>query len=342
MADTAVITVTLNTAIDRVLEVDGLSAGAHVGARRLGRYAAGKGVNVSRALAKLGVTSVAVGFVGREEKDWFETQLRRTGDGCVMPRLLAVAGPTRENITLLAPHDHPPTDLHVREAGYEVRREDVQRLSDMLDQTVRPGDVVVFSGSLPTGVRADDLARWVSVLGHRGARVVLDSDGTILRQVLFGAAADSARPWLVKPNGAELAACLDTTAARDLTHLAAQARQLSGRATWIAATAGAQGAVVVGDGGVWTGRLRGPFAASRHQVLNTVGCGDCFLAGLLAGLLRGESGSAAGGAAARADGALRQALAVAAANTLGPGAADFDIGTIAELRSSAVVRPAET
>lgn len=339
MSDTAVITVTLNTAIDRVLEVDHVAAGAHVQGRRLGRHAAGKGVNVSRALAKLGMASVATGFVGREEKAWFEADLRQGSEGRIMPRLLEVDGPTRENITLLARGANPPADLHVREAGFEVARGDVQRLSELLDQLARPGDVVVFSGSLPRGVREDDLAEWVCMLALRGSRVALDTGGTTLRQVLSRAMRSHVRLWLVKPNAAELAACLGTSAARDLTRLAEQASELAGGVTWVAATAGALGAVLTGEGGMWIGR---PTAArDARPVVNTVGCGDCFLAGLLTKLPAEARDTAVGRARDRAAEALRQALAVAAANTLGPGAADFDAAALDDPRLQADVRPAD-
>jgi 1-phosphofructokinase len=338
MADCRVITVTLHTAVDRVLEVERLAPGAHVRARRLGRYPAGKGVNVSRALATLGIASIATGFVGRDEKDWFEADLGR--GGLIMPRLLAVDGPTRENITLLArdaksPAKSPanfPADLHVREDGFDVTRQQVQCLIELLDQTAGRDDVVVFSGSLPPGMSPDDLLACVATLARRGIRVALDTGGTTLRHVLRHTADAGTRMWLIKPNATELAECLDTTAAANPAAVANQAMRLMTQADWIAATAGREGAALAGQGGMWIGCV----TDMPQTAVNTVGCGDCFLAGLLAGLL---TGLLTGLEADAPRHALRQALAVAAANTAAPGAADFDPALAAALKQQTQVRP---
>jgi fructose-1-phosphate kinase PfkB-like protein len=285
---------------------------------------------VSRALARLGVASTVTGFVGRDACDWFARDLRQVDGACITPRLLALDGPTRENITLLARDTDPPTDLHVREAGFDVGRDDVGRLTALLDGVAHGGDVVVFSGSRPPGVSGEDLVAWMAPLVGRNVRVVLDADGPTLRRVLFEAGVDGVGPWLIKPNAAELAECLHTEVAADLPTLARQAGVLADRATWIAATAGARGAVLVGGGGIWAGRLAAPVRDAHRSVVNTVGCGDCFLAGLLAAMCDDPHQPAA---------ALCLALAVAAANTVTPGAADFDASLAAVLRQRADVQP---
>ena len=63
MSETRIITVTLNPALDTVLESPKFGVGKHVSATRVVSYPAGKGINVSRALAAIGVRSVATGFV---------------------------------------------------------------------------------------------------------------------------------------------------------------------------------------------------------------------------------------------------------------------------------------
>ena len=63
-----IITVTMNPAIDRTLEIDSLVRG---GLNRIGRVeydAGGKGINVSRTIRELGGKTIATGFFGREQR----------------------------------------------------------------------------------------------------------------------------------------------------------------------------------------------------------------------------------------------------------------------------------
>lgn len=341
MTEPRIITVTLNTAVDRVLRVDGLTLGGHVEAERLRRLPAGKGINVSRALARLGCSSLATGFVGRDEWGWFETFLHAPaeghtedrgadhGTGRITSRLIPVNGQTRENITLL--DAATGCDTHLRERGFAVAESDWRALVDALRTLVRgirPGVCVVFSGSLPPGVAADQVATLAHDLGEAKARVVVDTGGLALRALLDATPSMDSDPglWLVKPNAAELAACLEVAPAHDLNGLADQAAALHGRLggrSWIAATAGELGSVLLApDGRHW--RARPP--KQRPRAVSSVGCGDCFLAGLLQGLVRpgaGDLDDVAWSDDAAAS-AVRWAMAAAIANTAGAGAADFD------------------
>ncbi len=325
MARSLIVTVTLNTAVDRMLSVDGLAIGAHVQARLLHRIPAGKGINVSRALARLGCSSRAAGFVGAGEHEWFNELLRRSGSAMIQPHLTPVDGQTRENITLIDMKSS--ADLHVRGSGFVVGEAQLLRLAADLARMATPETLFVFSGSMPPGLSPDDFGHLLSDLSKTGAQIVVDTGGETLR-TLFGASAPwRLRPWLVKPNAAELSQCLDEPLAEDLPTLAAQAASLRDRATWIAATAGAAGAVLVGPAKRWLA-TRQPGCDEPPKV-STVGCGDCFLAGLLAGWPQGPVA------------ALRQAVAVGSANAAVAGAAEFDVNLAHSLAAAIAIAVSE-
>ena len=61
-----IVTVTLNPTIDRVIEVAGLTPGDHQIGKTLLRSPGGKGVNVSRVLDAMGVSSTMTGFFGKD------------------------------------------------------------------------------------------------------------------------------------------------------------------------------------------------------------------------------------------------------------------------------------
>ncbi|MBL7224157.1 MAG: 1-phosphofructokinase, partial [Candidatus Brocadiae bacterium] len=110
-----IVTVTLNTSVDRTVAVPGFAIGTHLKGTLVSCQPAGKGVNVSRGLAGLGVPSVVAGFVGQREATWFHDSF---ADLPATVALTPVDSSTRTCTTLLDPTSG--TDTHVREAGPTV------------------------------------------------------------------------------------------------------------------------------------------------------------------------------------------------------------------------------
>jgi 1-phosphofructokinase len=294
----SVITVCLNPAVDRVLEVDRLVVGAHQVGREVRRFAGGKAINVSRVLAALGVRSVATGFLGDQNRDSFDALLKeaRVGD-----ELFALPGRTRENVTIA--ETATGAETHIRDAGLEVPARALDRLRRKLALLAGERDVVIFSGSLPPGVSPEAFAALVGACAEAGARVAVDTSGPALSAV-------AGRPlWLVKPNAAELPALIG----RDLPNLGQQrdaARELTRRVENVILTRGEQGADLFRRDLAVHARL----AIEPGRVRSTVGCGDALLAAYVAGVLTGLGPRRAFAEAV--------ACAAASAMTLGPGQFD--------------------
>jgi len=314
-----IVTVTLNTSVDRTVEVPRFSIGGHLKGRLLRVQPAGKGVNVSRCLASLGVPSVVAGLVGARELPLFRASFKGTQ---AKVKLVPVAQPTRTNTTILDPE--LGTDTHIREAGPTVARREIAALRARLDGLASPDAVVVFCGSLPPGMTADDVAALVVACQAKGAQVAADLNGPQL------GVAVAARPLLIKPNVEELGELLG----RDLRQapegeLLDAARSVADRVGSVLLTRGRQGAIAVR--GRIAGNPQGEAAACTAEIpspRNTVGCGDAFLAGYLAGLWRGLA----------ADDCLRQAVACGAAKALADAAGEIDPQQVAELAAKAVLR----
>jgi len=88
-------TVTLNPAIDRTLEVEHLTLDEVNRIDTESRYAGGKGIDVSRALKRLGWESVALGFIGGYGGHEVAGRLAEEGVIC---RFTPIADETRTNI----------------------------------------------------------------------------------------------------------------------------------------------------------------------------------------------------------------------------------------------------
>ena len=90
-------TVTLNPALDRIVEVEGLVPDDTNRIQKEFRYAGGKGIDVSRVLRELGDDSIALGFVGGYDGLELEGRLIQEG---VRTDFTKISEETRTNIII--------------------------------------------------------------------------------------------------------------------------------------------------------------------------------------------------------------------------------------------------
>jgi 1-phosphofructokinase len=292
-------TVTLNPAVDRTMVFDRLTWGDLNRAVRSRVDLSGKGVNVSKGLRRLGVESVIMGLAGGDLGRLLVNGLCDLGYECDFG---IVAEETRSNITVIDESRGQITKLN--EPGAAVTDDDLVAFEARLQARVRPGDICVFSGSLPPGAPDDTYARLIDGVHQVGGLAVLDSSGAAL------AAGCAAGPDLLKPNmdeARELVSCPFDTDAAVIRGLAAL-RDLGARGVLV--SLGARGAAYDDGETVWWAE---PPAITE---INSVGAGDALTAAALwAWAVRGESaedivrwGVACGTAAAMQDGTSAPAL----------------------------------
>lgn len=90
-------TITLNPSLDYIVHADSFASGKVNRSQREEILPGGKGVNVSRVLAQLGVPSVALGFAAGFTGEEF---IRLTGEYGVATDFLPAAGMTRINVKI--------------------------------------------------------------------------------------------------------------------------------------------------------------------------------------------------------------------------------------------------
>ncbi len=313
-----IITVCLNPAIDRAVQVPNIQPGAHVIGRTLLRQPAGKAVNVSRSLAKLGSSSTLIGFVGQHEQPWFTQTLHTMQPGRITCHWLPLPQPTRESITLIDTTSN--RDMHIREPGFTLTPADWQTLVDTLLHHVTPGPnpgcLIAFAGSPPQGVTPSQLLELCDQLSQRHARLVIDMSGPMLTELLHTPPAGA---FLIKPNLSELAHALGkpSLALHDLPQIL---QPYAKTIPWLIVSLGSQGVIAAHEGRIWRGHLH----LDPSQVVDTVGCGDAMLAGCLHALTQPDITPTA---------LLTAALSVATANAAVAGAGNFDPAFAEHLQS---------
>ena len=141
-------TVTLNPALDKTVEIPGMALDTVNRITEMRTDPGGKGINVSKVIAKLG-------------------------------------GDSRTNIKIIDRVGHTNTDIN--EPGLTVTDADLDALLNDLLAEVHAGDIVVLAGSLPKGAPQDTYRVWTSACKNAGARVFLDADGALLAEGLKAA-----------------------------------------------------------------------------------------------------------------------------------------------------------
>ncbi|MBO5305571.1 MAG: hypothetical protein J6B12_02295, partial [Clostridia bacterium] len=188
-----IVTVTLNPAFDFHYFMDSFEVGRENYVTRSLCYAAGKGVNVSRALHSLGIKSMSYVILGEQNGDEFEKMLRSDGMDFTP---LYTEGSVRKNITL---HHENGCETRVSLDDFWVGQDVLDELERRLKNAVDEQTLLSFSGRLPRGLSEENAVHLLEGLKSSGARLLLDCNS------LSGKTLKRINPWLIKPNEDEAA-----------------------------------------------------------------------------------------------------------------------------------------
>jgi 1-phosphofructokinase len=259
-----IVTVTLNPAIDKTVEVD------HFSVNRVNRIVSsridvgGKGINVSKVIASIGGDSRAIGVLAGKAGEHIQQYLNITG---IENDFVFVEGETRTNLKIVDPLEHTNTD--VNEPGSDIPAEALEKVGNKILTHLNEDTVVIFSGSVPGNVSKDIYKKWIQLAKEKGAKTILDADGDLLAQGI------QAGPYLVKPNIHELEKLVGRTI-QGIKEAAICASDLMRRyqVEMMVVSLGEQGALVLHQNQrLWVHGI-------KVIVKSTVGAGDSMVAAL--------------------------------------------------------------
>jgi 1-phosphofructokinase/tagatose 6-phosphate kinase len=184
-----ILTVTLNAAIDRTVEVPNFRQGHRHRAVERRTTAGGKGVNVARALKLLGRPVIATGLAGGPTGS---RVLERLGEESILSDFTRIADESRTNLVVIDPTSGEQTEINER--GPEVRTEEVEAFVEKLMYLAKGARLCVLSGSIPPGVDPSIYARIIEQLRALGVATLLDAEGEPMRSGV------RAEPTVVAPN----------------------------------------------------------------------------------------------------------------------------------------------
>ena len=288
-----IVTLTINPCIDQSAAVEQVVPDRKL---RCGppRYEpGGGGINVARAVRKLGGEALAIYPAGGAAGELLRSLLAEEG---VAQRPLPIAGWTRENFN--AREETTGHQFRFVLPGPRLTRPEWEALLEEV-ATLRPFPAyLVASGSLPPGVPADFLARLARRTRERGGRLALDSSGEAATRALDEGV------FLVKPSLREFQHLTGLSDAEE-SHLVSEAKRWieTGRCEIVVLSLGAAGVLCV------TAETSERLLSPTVPVRSTVGAGDSMLAGIVLRLQQGRPLSEA----------LRFGVAAGAATVMNPG-----------------------
>ena len=269
---TKIITITFNPALDKSMAIPKLVPEKKLKCSHQKVEPGGGGINVSRAMHKLGGYSEAVYLSGGYTGKQFEALLIAEN---IVSTSLPISGDTRENFIIF----DESANLQYRfgmDGPYVEELETSQVLSYIKQQ--EKVSYIIASGSLPPGVPATVFGQLALIAKQKNARLVVDTSGEALRNAV------NEGVFLIKPNLSELSSLYGkeklegeeiSTAARSIIN--------KGGCEVMVVSMGPEGAMLI------TAKEKLRVKPPQVTILSTVGAGDSMVAGIIMSIVNGLS-----------------------------------------------------
>ncbi len=273
--------------------------------------AAGKAINVAKVLKAFGAHPIATGFLGGQRGEFLRAAMTAKD---IESDFVTVKSPTRQCITVI--DESARAHMELVEESRPVGPEDFKKFMDVVRRHISTCGAAVMSGTVASGGPATLYRDCVRLAENAGAISVVDAQGEALTEAL------GAKPGLVKPNRPELA----VTVGRELMSDADVMRAMRGLHE-----RGAQRVIVTAGRGpalAFDGKIFRRIITPQIKVVNPIGSGDAFTAGVVWRLLLGNDLGEA----------CRWGAAAGAANALTPMPGDLNRKDVIRLAKEIRVR----
>ena len=274
-----IITVTLNSAIDKTLSVPNFRLGRRHRTVEQTTMPGGKGVNVARVLKALGQPVIATGLTGGATGTRIVEQLTQLS---VLSDFVRIREESRTNTAVIDPTTGEQTEINER--GPKVTGQEVELFVDKLLYLAKGASVCVFAGSLPRDVDVDIYAKLIRELRRLGVVTMVDTDGDPLRRAV------RAEPDVISPNVLEAEELVGHEFNDDEDRVIAVREMvgLGAREAIMTMPDGCFARMRPEDGETEPALYRVKLASPALEPRATIGSGDAFLAGFVAARYSGR------------------------------------------------------
>lgn len=312
---TSIITITLNPAIDKSTSITSLAAGKKLRCAPPRFEPGGGGVNVSRAIHKLGGETTAIYFAGGYTGEFYKQLLDDE-------KISSVAVKTRNHLreNLIVFDQSSGMQYRFTMPGPSIYEQEWKEILKTIKEHDR-ADFMVVSGSLPPGIPNDILANIAVIAKRNNIKLIVDSSGKALQNAL------TEEVYLMKPNLQELAELTGKNlASLDEAMNAAKTIVDKGKSKIIVVSLAEEGALLV------TETLSKHLPAPKVKIKSTVGAGDSMLAGIIQSLSKNKT----------IEEAVQFGVLCGTAATMNPGTSLCDLKTVESLLSNSKKAKSQT
>jgi 6-phosphofructokinase 2 len=259
-----IITITFSPCIDKTTSVPDLIPEKKLKCSPPVLEAGGGGINVARAIRKLGGTATAiypsVGCTGA----LFDKLLAKDQVPCIIIR---TENETRENFIVV--EESSGNQYRFGTPGTFLAEKEWKECVKKVDEATEP-QFIVASGSLPPGVPPDVYAKISAIARKKNAKFIVDTSGEALKYAIDEGV------YILKPNLNELGSITGKpVAGTDQIIEAAKQIVNEKKCEVVVVSMGAAGAVFV------TKDFSAKIPAPKVEVKSTVGAGDSMVAGIV-------------------------------------------------------------
>jgi 6-phosphofructokinase 2 len=232
----------------------------------------GGGINVARAIKKIGGEAIAVYPAGGYTGKYFNALLEKENVPAI---IIATKSETRENLIVV--DESKNQQYRFGMPGTALTEDEWSRCLDAIKE--EDGiEFIVASGSLPPGVPLDIYARLAIIGKKKNAKLVVDTSGEALRHAV------NEGVYLIKPNLGELASLggVEVIAQNEIVSLGKKLIE-NGGCEMLVVSMGEKGAMLI------TQNEDHHFIPPKVKRKSTVGAGDSMVAGLVLALSKQRS-----------------------------------------------------
>lgn len=258
-----IVTLTINPSLDKSTHFTGLIAEQKIRCEKPRYDAGGGGINVSKAIAKLGGTSTCVFTSGGSSGEKLEELIANENlESCV----IKTKNWTRENF--IAFENKTKAQYRFGFPGNEFNEDEKEEIFKTIKELKT--DYLVISGSLNEGLPTNFYQKISEIAKESNIKVIVDTSGEGLKKVL------ETGVYLIKPNIGELAKLIGVEHL-ELTEVEKAAKKLikNKSAEIVVVSLGAEGAILVTKEEVYLVK------APKVEKKSTVGAGDSMVGGMV-------------------------------------------------------------
>jgi len=258
-----IITLTLNPSLDKSTHFKGLIAEQKIRCEKPRYDAGGGGINVSKAIAKLGGNSLCIHTSGGSAGIMLEEIILKDG---IENKVIPTQNWTRENF--IAFENTTKAQYRFGFPGNELLEDEKEKVIEIIKEINTK--YLVLSGSLNEGLPTDFYQTIAEIAKAMGIKVIVDTSGEPLRKVLEKGV------YLIKPNIGELAKLIGVERL-ELSEVEKAAKTLleNGAAEIVVVSLGTEGALLVSKEQIEF--VKAPKVTKK----STVGAGDSMVGGMV-------------------------------------------------------------